>query len=194
MRRFSRVHRSQSWSAMSIDSAPINAGISAGNAINLSRSKSPSPSTRSSVSRRDYDTGFSAPFCGSGNTTLRHPSANTSPDFCISSGDIDVDRVYNRSRRSFLSNKNKRTTLNHGKLGISGVEYNDLSSIVETQASPTRTGTSSGGSIDSNDSSRISKDGRGSFSLQQANTEQSRPTTSHSAVHRGGSVFRKLRI
>ena len=178
---------------MSIDSAPIDAGASAGNAINLSRSKSPSLSARSSASSRDYDTGFSAPFCGSGNTTLRHPSANTSPDFCISSGDIDVDRVYNRSRRTFLSTKNKRTTLNHGKLHIGGVEYNDLSSIVERASSPPRTGTSSGGSIDSNDSSRISKDDRDCFSLQQTSTDQSRPTTSHSAVHRGGNVFRKLR-
>ena len=59
------------------------------------------------------DTGFPEPFCGNRNTTLPHPEANLSPDACISADDISVSRVMHRSRRSFLSKHNKRTT-SHG--------------------------------------------------------------------------------
>lgn len=170
--------------------------------------KSPTLSNRSS---RDYDTGFPEPFCGNGNTTLRHPDANTSPDACISSDDIAVDRLYIRSHRSFL-HKNKRTTLSHGKLTTAELQaYNELASIVEI---PSRAeGSSSAGSLRTN--SRLSKDGGESLNRPSSsahsdigglgsingtlgrsssiNGGSNRPTTSHSGFHRGGSVFRKFR-
>lgn len=168
--------------------------------------KSPTLSNRSS---RDYDTGFPEPFCGNGNTTLRHPDANTGPDACISSDDIAVDRVYVRSRRTFM-HKNKRTTLSHGKLTTAELQaYNELGSIVEI---PSRTeAPSSAGSLRTD--SRMSKDGGESLNrpstsahgelsglsglngtLGRSNSIGSnRPTTSHSGFHRGGSIFRKFR-
>jgi hypothetical protein len=59
------------------------------------------------------DTGFPAPFCGSGNTTLPHPEADTSPNATITAEDISVSKVLVRSRRSLLA-KNNRRTLSHG--------------------------------------------------------------------------------
>ncbi|CAK7234181.1 hypothetical protein SCUCBS95973_008847 [Sporothrix curviconia] len=170
--------------------------------------KSPTLSNRSS---RDYNTGFPEPFCGRGNTTWRHPEANTSPDACISSDDIAVDRLYSRSRRSFLQNKNKRTTLSHGKLTSADLEaYGELSSIVEI---PSRTQISTSSSSSQN--SRLSKDGGESLNRPStsasgtlvrgdgasgANAETGsihgsirRPGTSHSGFRRGG-VLRKLRM
>ncbi|CAK7239727.1 MAG: hypothetical protein STHCBS139747_001162 [Sporothrix thermara] len=171
--------------------------------------KSPTFSNRSA---RNYDTGFPATFCGSGNTTWRHPEANTSPDACITSDDIAVDRLYSRARPSFLQNKKKRTTLNYGKLTSADLEaYSDLSSIAEI---PSRTGVSTSSSSYSNDS-RLSKDGSenlnrpssstssmlmvpGENASSNANAETSsihgsiRPSSSHSGFHRSG-MFRKLR-
>ena len=118
--------------------------------------RSPTLSNRSS---RDYDTGFPEPFCGNGNTTLRHPDANTSPDACISSDDIAVEHVYIRSRRSFL-HKNKRTTLSHGKLTAAELQAcNELASIVEIPS--LAEGSSSAGSLRTD--SRLSKDGDNSL-------------------------------
>ncbi|CAK7199663.1 hypothetical protein SEUCBS139899_002346 [Sporothrix eucalyptigena] len=169
--------------------------------------KSPTLSNRSS---RDYDTGFPEPFCGSGNTTWRHPEANISPDACISSDDIAVDRLYTRSRRSFLHHKNKRTTLSHGKLTSADLQaYNELSSIVEI---PSRTELTTASSS-SSQNSRLSKDGeslnrpsssasgllRGDTNGATSNDANSihgsinQPTTSHSGFRHGGSVFRKFR-
>ncbi|CAK7566965.1 MAG: hypothetical protein SEPTF4163_004922 [Sporothrix epigloea] len=91
--------------------------------------KSPTLSTRSS---RNHNTGFPVSFCGRGNTTWRHPDADTSPDACISSNDIAVDRLYSRSRRSFLQSKNKRTTVGYGKLTQADLDtHGELASIVE---------------------------------------------------------------
>ncbi|KIH87880.1 hypothetical protein SPBR_05364 [Sporothrix brasiliensis 5110] len=167
--------------------------------------KSPTLSNRSS---RDYDTGFPEPFCGNGNTTLRHPDANTSPDACISSDDIAVDHVYMRSRRSFL-HKNKRAPLSHGKLTAAELQaYNELSSIVEI---PSRTDvSSSAGSLRTD--SRQSKDGSESLNrpsssahsdvaglrsingtLGRTSSVSGQSTISHSGFPRSGSVFRKFR-
>lgn len=49
------------------------------------------------------------------NTTLPHPDADLSPGACISQDDINPDRVFSRSRRSFLRKKH-RHTLQHGKI------------------------------------------------------------------------------
>ncbi|CAK7209767.1 hypothetical protein SBRCBS47491_000552 [Sporothrix bragantina] len=162
--------------------------------------KSPTLSNRSSRSTRDYDTGFPEPFCGSGNTTWRHPEANTSPNACISSDDIALDRLYSRSRRSFL-HKNKRTTLSHGKLTSADLEaYSELSSIVEI---PSRTDVSTSSSS-SSQNSRFSKDGGESLNRPStsasgtlihgdgASLANAETSSLHGSIRRG--VFRKLRI
>ncbi|CAK7272963.1 hypothetical protein SEPCBS119000_005401 [Sporothrix epigloea] len=167
--------------------------------------KSPTFSTRST---RNHDTGFPLSFCGSGNTTWRHPEADTSPNACISSNDIAVERLYSRSRRSFMQSKNKRMTLGHGKLTKADLEaYSELPSLAEM---PRRANVSTSSSFSSH-KSRFSADGGPSTSVAgggggsglnepnganagvpclQANTRQ--PDASHSGTH--SSVLRKLRL
>ncbi|KAL8410019.1 hypothetical protein RB594_008205 [Gaeumannomyces avenae] len=73
-----------------------------------------SPSTVST--RREWDTGFPEPFCGNGNTTLRHPDAKVGTDACITADDIPVSRALNRDRKSFLGSKYSKRTISHGML------------------------------------------------------------------------------
>ncbi|POS73002.1 hypothetical protein DHEL01_v208599 [Diaporthe helianthi] len=70
------------------------------------------PHSDTSSRPRSRETGFPEPFCGSRNTTLPHPDADTSPNACISQDDVSISRVESRQRRSFRA-KHKRT-ISHG--------------------------------------------------------------------------------
>ncbi|CAK7268939.1 hypothetical protein SEPCBS57363_003348 [Sporothrix epigloea] len=174
--------------------------------------KSPTLSTRSS---RNHDTGFPVSFCGRGNTTWRHPDADTSPNACISSNDIAVDRLYSRSRRSFLHNKNKRTTVGYGKLTQADLEaHGELASIVEI---PSRANVSTSSSF-SSQNSQSSADGGESLNrpfstrvvrgdsasginnnkganeaTNSIHSDIRKPDASHSVSNHSG-VLRKLRL
>ncbi|KAF4447619.1 hypothetical protein F53441_8876 [Fusarium austroafricanum] len=65
-------------------------------------------------SREPRDTGFPEPFNNIRNTTLPHPDADLSPNACLTQEDIDPERAFIRTRRSFLGKK--RRTLNHGRI------------------------------------------------------------------------------
>ncbi|KAL1864868.1 hypothetical protein Daus18300_007435 [Diaporthe australafricana] len=83
-------------------------------------------------------TGFPEPFCGSRNTTLPHPDADTSPNASISQDDIAISRVESRQRRSFRA-KNKRT-ISHGLITPEMEQmYSDLVAVTsDSESSPTR--------------------------------------------------------
>ncbi|KAK7215484.1 hypothetical protein V2G26_003487 [Clonostachys chloroleuca] len=66
------------------------------------------PPTPTTKSRRDRDTGFPEPFCGSYNTTLPHPDADLSPNAVISGDHLSLEGSMRRRRLSML-HKHRRT-------------------------------------------------------------------------------------
>ncbi|KAI7786381.1 hypothetical protein LA080_003622 [Diaporthe eres] len=96
------------------------------------------PHSDTSSRPRSRETGFPEPFCGSRNTTLPHPDADTSPNACISQDDISISRVESRQRRSFRA-KNKRT-ISHGLITPEMEQmYSDMVAVTsDSEYSPTR--------------------------------------------------------
>lgn len=201
MRRFSRS-RTQSWSTavctnFDMDSAP----------------------PRTPTKPRGYYTGFPEPFCGSrfrcpwissicqeqqcanvkltaGNTTLRHPDADTSPNASISSGDIDADRVFVRSRRTFLSKH--KWAVSYGKLSGSNAESSTANGElnITTESRPI-TGRSykdegDGDSVGRSSSSAHSNVAFPTIVVTRDSNGQPLPPTASVTDHRSG-LLRKLR-
>ncbi|KAI9736808.1 MAG: hypothetical protein M1818_005859 [Claussenomyces sp. TS43310] len=73
------------------------------------------------------NTGFSEPLSEDRNTTLPHPSADTSSNAVLESDDLPLSRTMSRTRRSFLSHRsksNKGTVINPKDM-YSNVQYAD---------------------------------------------------------------------
>ncbi|KAH8785598.1 hypothetical protein F5883DRAFT_515185 [Diaporthe sp. PMI_573] len=95
------------------------------------------PHSDTSSRPRSRETGFPEPFCGSRNTTLPHPDADTSPNACISQDDISISRVESRQRRSFRA-KHKRT-ISHGLITPEMEQmYSMVAVTSDSESSPTR--------------------------------------------------------
>ncbi|EFX01405.1 hypothetical protein CMQ_6347 [Grosmannia clavigera kw1407] len=174
MRRFSKA-RTQSWST-----ASINAMESA-------------PRTPTKPQSRGYYTGFPEPFCGTGNTTLRHPDADTSPNASIGSGDIDVNRVFVRTRRNFLS-RHKHTS-NHGKISASDAEKSTLYSNIHALTKSRSIRSFQHGSDDESSRSSSSAHSNAAFPaivVTPENNDKPLPPTASVASH-GSGMLRKMK-
>lgn len=120
-------------------------------------------------------------------TNWRHPEADTSPDACISSEDVDVAKATHRHRRLFLRHKYSRTT-SHGFI-LENMEQEYL----KPKTADSGIGMEDGRTLVTDDGdARPSKDSTESIDRAKGHSPTS-PATSE-FVPNGGSPTRKKSI
>ncbi len=138
------------------------------------------------------------------NTTLPHPDADLSPNATITAEDVPLNHVLHRSRRSFLTGRNKGA-LTYGKItgpGLRGAaSAPEHASIAEAEAEPASDGDRRDGQRPSHDAHDAAGHtdgddsvGRTSSSGDGDDDDAKRRAHAPTEVPKKRGVLRKLRL